>query len=221
MPWWKRKQPEKPVIITDPTLRSFGLSLAGWNEQLVTSGEKEVRLWIDIEESAITVGTVKEHSITSLASTPGWSLQHWARCYARDGSGGLIQADYVDLLFGRGLQVIFKCLMKPAYMYYGMLIFPKSDVDIAINVVCQELGTTGVREATVTAELFNQGRLDLKEYERSFARDPYDPSYDGVDRSVLRFMSDDPIYDSRFPDHPLSKVRRLLAELPTCISFNA
>ena len=74
---------------------------------------------------------------------------------------------------------------------------------------------TGLREAVVTSELMGSGELNLEGYERSWAQDPYDPSYRGADRSVLRFMSDDPVYDERFPQHPLSKVRRVLADLPT------
>jgi hypothetical protein len=220
MPWWKRTRPATPAIVANPTLRSFRLSLSGWSEQPVTDCAEEIRLWGDAEGNAISVGILRAHQITSRAATPGWSLRHWARFCARDASGGLIEADQVDLLFGPGLRVIYKTLVEGAYVYYGMLIFPKNDMDIIITVVSKELGTTGVREAVVTAELFDQGRLDIKEYERSFARDPYDPGYDGVDRGVLRFISDDQVYDSRFPDHPLSKVRHLLVVLPDCIGFS-
>ncbi|MFY9940135.1 MAG: hypothetical protein WAK33_24855 [Silvibacterium sp.] len=221
MPWWKRTRPATQAVAADPALRSFRLSLSGWSEQPLSDCKEEGRLWVDAEENAISVGILSAHQITSRAATPGWSLHHWARFFARDSSGGLIEADHVDLPFGPGLRVIYKTLEEMAYMYYGMLIFPRNDVDIIITVVSKELGTTGVREAVVTKEVFDQGRLDAREYERSFARDPYDPGYDGVDRSILRFISDDPIYDSRFPDHPLTKVRRLLVELPACISFDA
>jgi len=74
MPWWKRKQSASPVVITDPTLRSFRLSLACWNEKIVTDCEGEVRLWNDAEENAINVGALKAHKITSGAAMPGWSF---------------------------------------------------------------------------------------------------------------------------------------------------
>jgi hypothetical protein len=80
-----------------------------------------------------------------------------------------------------------------------------------------ETGTTGVREAVVTSELINAGKMTVSEFERSWAQDPYDPSYHGVDRSVLRFMSDDASYDGRFPDHPLSRIRQVLTILPQSI----
>jgi hypothetical protein len=218
MLWRRRNQRSSPVPLTDPTLRSFRLSLKDWSEQIL--GDKgNVRLWVDPEDSAITVSSLGAHQVTSRVATPGWSLQHWARFFARDTAGGLIEAEHVDLPFGPGLRFIFKTLELPAYMYHGQLVFAKNDVDIFISIVCKELGTTGVREAVITSELLSQGRLDLKEYERAFARDPYDPGYEGVDRSALRFMSDDPIYDIRFPDHPLSKVRRLLGALPGAMTF--
>jgi hypothetical protein len=77
-----------------------------------------------------------------------------------------------------------------------------------------EIGTTGMREAVITAELMNSAKLTMQDYDRSWAQDPYDHSYGGVDRSVLRFASDDESYDARFPEHPLSKIRRVLATLP-------
>ena len=58
----------------------------------------------------------------------------------------------------------------------------------------------------------------MTQYEQSWAADPYDPAYRGVDRTVLRFMSDDPLYDEQFPEHPLSKLRRLLPRLPAQVS---
>ena len=80
---------------------------------------------------------------------------------------------------------------------------------------------TGVREAIVTVELMETGQLTVESYESSWARDPYDPSYRGVDRSVLRFVSDDDCYDDRIPDHPLSKVRRVLTLIPTSVAVDS
>jgi hypothetical protein len=89
--------------------------------------------------------------------------------------------------------------------------------DLVWTVVAGEHGMTGVREAVITAELMNAGALTIASYQQSWAQDPYDPAYTGVDRSVLRFMSDDRKYDERFPAHPLSKVRRVLAVLPNAV----
>lgn len=79
----------------------------------------------------------------------------------------------------------------------------------------------GMREAVVTAELINDGKLTIQSYESSWARDPYDPSYCGVDRNVLHFISDDECYDERFPEHPLSMIRQVLAKLPGSVKLES
>ncbi len=96
-----------------------------------------------------------------------------------------------------------------------LIVVPPARSDLVWTVVAGETGTTGVRQAIITAELMNSGQLTVAEYQRSWAQDPYDPEYGAVNRSVLRFMSDDKRYDERFPAHPLSKVRRVLEDLPT------
>ena len=73
---------------------------------------------------------------------------------------------------------------------------------------------TGIREAVITAEMMSAGELTSESYTRRWAQDPYDPAYQGVERRVLRFLSDDERDDARFPQHPLSKVRRVLAGIP-------
>lgn len=73
----------------------------------------------------------------------------------------------------------------------------------------------------MTANLLNEGKLRIEEYELRWAQDPYEPAYRKVDRSVLRFMSDDESYDEQFTQHPLSKVRRILAALPSNVEYNS
>jgi len=98
-----------------------------------------------------------------------------------------------------------------------MLIVPSRVAFQMWTIDAHERGVTGVRAAVVLQELLSSGKLTADEFERSWAQDPYDASYRGVDNSVLRHMSDDPGYDARFPDHPLTKVRRTLAELPNAV----
>jgi hypothetical protein len=88
------------------------------------------------------------------------------------------------------------------------------------TVMAVERGTTGVREAVVAATLLRDGKLLPHEYEQRWVQDPYEPAYRGADRRLLRFMSDDEGYDQQFPQHPLSKVRRILATLSKHVEYN-
>jgi hypothetical protein len=102
--------------------------------------------------------------------------------------------------------LIYKRSLKPAHVYTGMLIVIRTGLDDLVwTVVAGEHGMTGVREAVITAELMNAGALTLASYQDSWAQDPYEPDYTGVDRRVLRYMSDDQKYDERFPAHPCLK----------------
>jgi hypothetical protein len=107
--------------------------------------------------------------------------------------------------------LIYKRLEKPAYIFTGMLIIPNQEASQVWTVVAGERGVTGMREAIVTKELMDAGKLTIESYQSSWARDPYEPEYSSVHRSALRFVSDDEGYDERFPQHPLSKARRVLA----------
>jgi hypothetical protein len=144
-------------------------------------------------------------------------VRRWAREFAQSRGGGLIEVCTID----RETRLIFKRLEMPAYYYIGVLVTCVKGVWPVWTTVACELGTTGVREAVVTATLMNEGKLRPEEYELRWGQDPYDPAYRGVDRSVLRFMSDDESYDQQFPQHPLSKVRRMLATLSRHVEYDS
>ena len=95
----------------------------------------------------------------------------------------------------------------PAYVFTGMFITRLRGDSLIWTIVDGECSTTGVREAVVTAELYQSGVLkSIADYERLWPQDPYDMTSLGVDPRVRRFMSDGEEYDVRFPDHPLSRV---------------
>jgi len=146
------------------------------------------------------------------------ALRQLLRRLAESRRGGLIEVRVSTAPLGPTASVIYKRLRKPAYVYTGMLFAPAAEPPQVWTIVAEERGTTGVREALITTELFNAGRMTIEDYERSWATDPYDANYHAVDRSVLRFVSDDEAYDERFPQHPLSKVRRILATLPSSVA---
>lgn len=171
-----------------------------------------MRLWRNPHGDAMTLAIVGSlMRFPRLADTPGW--QKYARRLAEEREGGLVEVNVRPGDIGTGtVALIYKRLNKPAYVFTGMLIVPKGDASQIWTVVAGECGTTGVREAIITDSFFKSGRT-IEDYESSWAQDPYDPSYRGVDRSLLRFASDDERYDGRFPDHPLTRIRQTLVAL--------
>jgi hypothetical protein len=194
--------------------RRVRLTLPGWNEETST---EDLRIWRDNDGSVLSLGVV--------ADAPDGSdevaFRQWCRKLAASRDAGLIEACRVDGGIGPSVRLIYKRLQIPAYIYTGMLITFVQGVQLLWTVVAGELGTTGVREAVVTAGLMNAGKLNIDDYKSHWAHDPYEPAYQGVNRSVLRFMSDDESYDDQFPQHPLSKIRRVLAALPDSVQFDS
>ena len=188
-------------------VKAVRLSLPGWQEDKPTQG---MRAWRDADGDVLGLAACE----FPVDPSSGIALQRYARELAESRGGGLIEVTMVAPRPRPIVSLIYKRLRRPAYMYTGMLIMGGRDTSLVWTIVSSERGMTGVREAIITSEMLRSGELTLESYVESWAQDPYDPSYHGVDRSVLRFLSDDRRYDARFPQHPLSKVRRVLAALP-------
>ena|SRR5690242_19466131 len=190
MRWWNYLWRDS-VKAPGGLVGSTRLTMPGWNEDPPTAG---VRLWRNSLDEALVL-TILADPHSCFESGDESERRRWAREFAQSRGAGLIEVN----TGGCDFRIIIKQLKMPAYYYTGMLITRVEGIWLAWTTVARELGTTGVREAVVTATLMSEGKLSLKEYELHWGQDPYDPAYRGVDRSVLRFMSDDESYDQQFP----------------------
>jgi hypothetical protein len=126
----------------------------------------------------------------------------------RLGGAALIEVEKVTLDGCDGLRTIVKIPQAPRGMtYIGGLTLPFRDCSWVLKAQCQEHGTTGVREAIVLDERVDDVKLPSLE---GWQGDPYDPA---LRAPLQRNLSDAAEYDAQFPDHPLSRLRRLLPRL--------
>ena len=204
--WFRRREAGSE---NSSPAESVQLTLSGWSDD---GRDGQLRVWRNADGDVLSLSS-RAFGIPR-PFTDG-TVRMLARSIAQGNGGGLIEAQIGECMLGRTAALIYKRLIEPKYVYTGMLMVARPlDPDLVWTVVSGEIGITGVREAVITAELMKAGRLTITDYERSWAQDPYEPECNTVDRSVLRFMSDDPQYDQRFPSHPLSKVRAVLRDLP-------
>ena len=175
-----------------------------------------MRVWHDVDGNLLSLANASDF-LGAADVSDDKKVRTWCRELAQSRDGGLIEAYKLD----SAIKLIYKRLQMPAYIYTGMFITRVPGGSLVWTVVAGERGTTGVREAVVTATLISEGKLRLEEYELRWSQDPYEPTYHGVDRSVLRFMSDDESYDEQFPQHPLSKIRHTLAALPRNVAYDS
>jgi len=210
MKWWNRL-----LRATQPSTSIPGLScvridlLPHWH--LVRSSDQDAT-WQDREGDELKLHV--NHQIVDFPRLLyNEDLRADCRAIAEKQGGGLIEARVVYGRYGPAARLIYKQLEKPAFVYTGMLFQTMSGEGYAWTIRARERGMTGMREAVLMLALSGPAAAEHEEFERCWAQDPYDPDYQGVDRTVLRYMSDDERFDSNFPNHPLSKVRRVLEKI--------
>ena len=99
---------------------------------------------------------------------------------------------------------IVRVPQKPSGMtYVGSWIIPFRDFSFVLKAQCQEYGVTGMREAILLDEKFATGEARITE------DNTLDLSYD----------PDDVLFDSRFPGHPISRLRAILTMFEEAVSF--
>ena len=183
--------------------------MPGWS---LVAQEKLSAAWRDAAGDVISLTYLADHSVADDLDDDG-ALQQYSRDVAESQRAGLVEVATVDGGDGPYLTYIYTRLEGAAFRFFGVAESPRDDGTWIWMIVAGERGTSGVREAVVTAQLLKEGKLTPESYRTSWAGDPYDATYSGVDRSTMRYRSDSSEFDAMFPDHPLSKVRRELARL--------
>lgn len=125
-----------------------------------------------------------------------------------------ISLDTMDINGTRAVRQIVKIPQEPSgRTYVGSLTIPFRDFSFVLKVVAREHGITGFRDTTVCHEMLRAGAVVLDpdaDLMRGWTQDPYDPALrDGPYAN----LSEAEVYDPRFPEHPLSRVRPLLRRL--------
>ena len=127
-------------------------------------------------------------------------------------AGSAIVEHNIVLLDGcDALKMIFKSPQKPSGMtYVGSLVLPFRDFSFVLKIQCEENGITGLREAEILNRMIesNDVEIDFKNNRiKGWSQDPYDPQFVAP---LLRNKAEEEIYDTEFPQHPLSRIRWLL-----------
>jgi len=213
VPWWKKLLPfSKRSVVPDSVLQ-VAFDMPGWIEQQPSG---QLRLWRAPHGSVLSLAML-DSDIWSAASEE--ELREIARRHAAGHQAGLIEVNRLPCGNQSAFCFIYKRLQMPAYVFTGMFFVRLHGHPLVWTIVDGESGMTGVREAVVMAELVKSTNpKSTEDLEKLWGEDPYDMTSLGVDSRVRRFTSDGEEYDGRFPDHPLTRIRRCLYELRTWIT---
>ncbi|MFF3325005.1 hypothetical protein [Streptomyces sp. NPDC002889] len=124
--------------------------------------------------------------------------------YTAEAGGGLIEASVKSLGELPALRQILKLPLpgQPSgQAFIGSFTVPRAGCSTVVKIQAPERGMTGMREAMVMAQVG---------HDNYFRPHPYAPDVQG---GLPFHAADHAQWDARFPDHPLSRVRRTLAAL--------
>lgn len=104
----------------------------------------------------------------------------------------------IDVCSAAGVSVIRTIVKIPqeprGNTYVGAYTIPFRDLSYVLKITCQEVGTTGIREAVRLAKSLSSGDISIDD--------------DGQIQG--NWSHEDEAYDSDFPFHPLSRCRKCL-----------
>lgn len=118
--------------------------------------------------------------------------------------GGLIEASVKSLGGIPALRQLLKLPLpgqRSGQAFIGSFTVPRAACSTVVKVQAAERGRTGIRESMVMAQVGP---------DRYFRPHPYAPDVQG---GLPFHAGDHAQWDAQFPDHPLSRVRSLLAAL--------
>lgn len=140
------------------------------------------------------------------------ALRAFYRVAAALNDVAMLEVDVAHLAGLAAVRTLLKVRQEPrGFAFIGSYTLPFADCSFVIKVQSFERGVTGMREAAVMSMRKTPPEFDeLTGKLIGWEQDPYDPAHRG---NFMRNLADDPQYDDRFPEHPLSKVRRYLGEI--------
>ena len=122
-----------------------------------------------------------------------------------DSGAQLVQIRFRVIDHCQSVEQVIKIRQEPrGFTYVGSIIIPFEEFSFVVKVQCQERGMTGMREAILMAKALQSGTMMIRP-----------TGADGADDVSLtgEWNPDDERYDAISPDHPLSRVRRILSEV--------
>lgn len=199
MPSWFRR---KPVV--RPTLTSLRFDTTGWSDE----GEQQpnhLHVWQTADGDAVALfffdlapNIPPCRTVDELRDFYGSSIK----------SAGAELVDFaVEPLVGQtAIRMTMKAPQQPhGRLYQATYTVPFRDFSFVVKIQCSEHGVTGVREAVLADRRMAAGEV---------------PDVSGRGPFFHNWNPDAPEYDAQFPDHPVSRARRILARVAGSSSFD-
>jgi len=188
---------------------------------LIPQGQKNgVRVWQtpDGDGVGLYLFPVPPDILADINSLESLSSFYGNQLAAASVTGILI--DTIDIDGCRFIKMVVRVPQQPLGMsYLGSLTLPFRDFSFVIKMQCAERGVTGMRESLIADELLSKGEIKIAKSGK----------FDGWEQDLSSNTSlpwkinraEAPEYDILFPTHPLSILRRTLAQIESSIRITS
>lgn len=188
----------------------------GW--RLEESGSDQA-IWLNERGEAMVAMCVKAvPDIPLICDENLDATRDYYRATARSMDSGIVSIDYGEFGQHRAVRTVMKRRLEPhGFAFIGAWLIPFVDRFYVVRFQATEAGPTGMREVVVM--MIERPKPDVEEETgriRGWMMDPYSGD-EGEDS--LYTLADQEKYDEKFPDHPLSRVRKHLADVQGTASF--
>ena len=146
------------------------------------------------------------------------NLRRFYRSMAEANGLAPLEIELEDLKGLRAVKTLYKVRLEPTgFAFLGSYTLPFANCSYVIKIQAVESGVTGMRESAVLII------EDCKEVDEENDKligwevDPYDSAYKA---DFMANKADNPKYDEKFPEHPLSRVREYMREILGDLEFD-
>jgi hypothetical protein len=206
-----------------PKLESFKLETNGWT---VTKNGTNFISWRNDSIPDFRVQSLSLNPPNDLpANYPDLKAHYklFEELSKKDGSA-VVSIDFLNVKGVEAFQTILKYRMEArplGRMYLGTLMFPMETFFCGIQFVCNEFGTTNLRESLAYLTHPDSKKAKSEPEKSPVVINSADEFFDHLkEQPIIRLPSDDEIYDGLIPDHPLTHVRKHLKHLAATIEFD-
>lgn len=200
------------------TIDSIAIDTTGWQPQESTAEQK---VWLNhqFRESLSIHYFPSQPDLPVDLSQPDALRDAHEDALAPRG-GEVVELDVMTLA---GVQVLRQIIKLPltndgrGRVYIATVTLPFATFSFVVKVQCPERHVTGIRETTMFEILRREGKINLDDLPREEG---------GVTRlppaivTLISKATDDPAYDDKFPNHPVSRARVHLAQIERSLTVD-
>lgn len=199
-----------------PGIKAISLPSQDWTAGYST---KAIKKWGDAEGTmAISLNFFEgEPDLPTIKNID--ALRQYYRDAIATAKGGIIEVELVNLQEIQCVRTILKFPQEPnGFTYLTSLIIPFAMCSYVVKIQAPDLEMTGMRESFIIKKLLREKVISKNSSGyQNWLLDPYKPESKA---QTLMNRSEEAKWDVRFPSHPLTKSRKLIATIEQEISFD-